>query len=510
MPPMAFQPGPRSLSPGLSGCIPVGTGLQEDAAIFDGSGPLGGVATADLNGDGMGDMLLLAGNEVIIYYGQGSGEGVFGGPAQRLSIPGPSFPMGIDVGDLDHDGRLDIVTGDGTALAVFLQTSPGSFQLSSPAVPNLAGGVSLGDINGDGFLDIAVLPSGGPFMWLLNNGDGTFGPAASAPCNSAASTSAVSPLTDLDGDGKADLACSDSADLLHFFRGTATGLQDTGITRPSPAGARHIATGDLDGDGRKDLAITTQGATLKLQTLKNLGVFQFTVGSDLPLTTVPQDVKIAELTGDSFGDVVLVDDTPTLIEYQGTGAGAVSPFFTVPVFGIVGLTDMLAIGDVNTDGNLDVVLGDSSPSVRALPARRSIPAGADTLSFVAAPTTRIINVLRGPSQYAWDFELQRAGGGGHQHRGLPTGQHAPAVAAGPGRAERDVVSGDLPDERSGHAQHEQLPRAPEHRGGGWVRLVSVALSEVTVAPARWRPPRRPGPSRPPGRAEGGARTPARA
>ncbi|MEO8957564.1 MAG: VCBS repeat-containing protein, partial [Rudaea sp.] len=110
-----------------------------DSNLTGNGDPASSVATADFNGDGLPDLVVTdAGRPfdstpvtggVRVYLNQGTGSF-----AAAVVLPGPMYPEGLAVGDVNGDGRTDIVVTSAQAafgndtLYVFLGNSDGSFQ----------------------------------------------------------------------------------------------------------------------------------------------------------------------------------------------------------------------------------------------------------------------------------------------------------------------------------------------------------------------------------------------
>ena len=125
-----------------------------------------------------------------------------------------SGPTAIAIGDLNGDGRPDLVVSDGSGVSVLLGRADGSF---APHVDYSTGqfasvGLALGDLNGDGKLDIVTIVGPGypSFQVLLGNGDGTFKPATSIQLSSLIGISSVA-MADFNKDGKLDIAIAGGA-----------------------------------------------------------------------------------------------------------------------------------------------------------------------------------------------------------------------------------------------------------------------------------------------------------
>ena len=122
-----------------------------------------GVGVGDFTGNGTNDIVVVYGGDAptskLSVFNQSAGNAF----ALGVTMDSYDVPEAIAVGDLDMDGRADVVTlhGGWNAGGVYLQQSPGQlspeqlFTLPYASLYNPQG-LALGDVNGDGSPDIVI------------------------------------------------------------------------------------------------------------------------------------------------------------------------------------------------------------------------------------------------------------------------------------------------------------------------------------------------------------------
>ncbi|MBI3476964.1 MAG: VCBS repeat-containing protein [Acidobacteria bacterium] len=239
-----------------------GDGTFQSVVTYDSGGYFASsVAIADLNSDGMPDLLVAnqcvsgadcgSGTVSILL---GDGTGAFG--AAQTFASGGFSPNSIAATDVNGDGVPDLLVldncltascSDHGQVAVLLGNGGGAYQAAQiyDSGSFFAHSLAVADLNGDAKPDLIV--SNESFVSvLLGNGDGTFQSAI----NSLAEAGFTGHLAvaDFDGDGILDVASSDGS----LFLGNGDGrFTDTAGLIP-PGG---LAVGDLDENGKPDIAV---------------------------------------------------------------------------------------------------------------------------------------------------------------------------------------------------------------------------------------------------------------
>lgn len=219
------------------------------------------VHIADVNADGNGDLLATVANAGAIAVLLGNGRGGFtpaaGSPMQVGRHPYDS----IATGDLNRDGKLDLVTPDmhGHAIVALLGSGTGSFAMApgSPAkVGDRPGFVAIGDINGDGRLDaVSTHDDYGIVDILLGDGTGRLVPAPSSPVRLQQPVWGIA-IVDLNGDRRVDIVAgvAGGQNVVVLWNDEKAGITAERAEQWAAGdGAAHITAADINRDGLVDV-----------------------------------------------------------------------------------------------------------------------------------------------------------------------------------------------------------------------------------------------------------------
>jgi hypothetical protein len=340
------------------------------------------VAVADVSGDGKPDLLVAnqciytnvfcpGGVSILL----GNGDGTFQAPIIYGSGGGANS---VAVADLNVDGRIDVVEANGTTstIGVLLNGGNGTFHAEegffSGGYDTLASIVT--DLNGDGKLDLVLANecidancNNGSVGVLLGNGDGTFQPAASYSSGGYDAYSVA--VADINGDGKPDVVvanCSEgncTTGSIGVLLGNGDGTLKAAASYSIAGLPQWLVVADVNGDHRPDVVTVNSDSTLAILLGNGDGTFQSP--AIYHLGGLLRSVAAVDLNADGKLDLVVAgcmnNCSGGLVDVLlGNGDGTFQPAVSYSSGGYDAYS--VAVGDINGDGNPDVVVANCADS----------------------------------------------------------------------------------------------------------------------------------------------------
>jgi uncharacterized protein (TIGR03437 family) len=353
---------------GLQVSVPAGTPVLAD---LNGDGILDIVVPAAMSGDGDN---FVSGFEAFL----GTGGASYQAPVfYQASLTGDSawYSGAVAVADVNGDGKLDVAltsySGQGMGrISVFPGNGDGTFRASQLAISLPAGDfppgpIAVADFNGDGIEDIAYCYNSGPVGFVavaLGEGNGNYAAPQSYP--------GAGPLTvgDVDGDGNLDIVVEGTSILYGDGKGNFPRRRDMiGVATGSA-----ILT-DFNGDGLTDIVIGTGNASVlaggfvAVYPGESNGAF-VAAPETLVAGLAPVDsaaIAAGDLNGDGIPDIALAFGPKaqpaqnTLAILKGNGDGSLTTGYMAM---LANMPVQVSIADLNGDGKPDVAVLEQGPN----------------------------------------------------------------------------------------------------------------------------------------------------
>lgn len=349
------------------------------------------VAAGDFNGDGHVDLATSNQGDNTVSVLLGAGDGTF--PSGSQAAPAPDLrPFQVEAGDLNGDGRLDVVTADrsNNSISVLLNNADGSFQTKETfATDTQPFSVGIADLDGDGIPDVFTANyAGSSVSVLFGKGDGTFLKHFDLPAGSAAYDAIAA---DVNGDKKLDIIVTNKNDnTIGVMLGNGDGTFAAMVSYPVASGPYEVVAKDVNNDGLLDLVVSHFSATV-VDVLLGKGDGTFLPTLEYPAGSRPYGLAVADVNGDGKVDIVTANyrsaNSSILL---GNGDGTFAGVQLLPV----GLApNEVKIADVNGDHIPDLITanyGGNSVSVLLgegngiFQTQRSFPAGNGPASVTVA------------------------------------------------------------------------------------------------------------------------------
>ena len=279
------------------------------------------------------------------------GSGAFADSFPLLGV-GANAIAGVT--DIDHDGDQDLIAGRA------IQYNVDGFEPTNyPETVNAVLPGSLHDLDGDGDADVA--DSGDVALCDRNRADGILEPDVRIVPTPVTGIVYDKPGLhgDVDGDGDVDTIVNEIQ--WETYLGSRVLINTGGGGFVQGGYASHVWEdispengffGDVTGDGRPDLILRDDAW---LQESTQLWIQQ-PGGSFLPSTTMIGEFAhdVGDLDGDGHVDIGLVD-TDSIVLRFGSPSGSLSEVLDFPTVGSFVVTSQVKFGDLDGDGDLDVV-----------------------------------------------------------------------------------------------------------------------------------------------------------
>lgn len=270
--------------------------------------------------------------------------------------------------DFDGDGDVDVFDASLSAPArVWMNAGNGTFDDSGQEIGE--GGVRdavFADLDHDLDLDLLLVIADAPDELWFNDGDGRF-TRGDQSLGDAESTGVAAAAADLNSDGNVDLVVvADGDTLARIWWGDGAGRFPESDAIASSEGKSDVAVLDFDNDGHSDLLLS-RSQSFGISIIRNDGTGRFNMTFAWGNAKPTNSVAVGDIDGDD------------LVDFVAAGPDGVALYLNSPTgirpeqFLQVANVQSVGLGDVNGDGRLDLVIGRGAAngSVRSLVYRQT-------------------------------------------------------------------------------------------------------------------------------------------
>ncbi|MEX0878245.1 MAG: FG-GAP-like repeat-containing protein [Thermoanaerobaculia bacterium] len=311
------------------------------------------IVVADFNGDTLSDLAVTNPGGYSVSVLLGNGDGTFGPP---IAASTDYNPQGLDAGDFDGNGDVDLAVGSNSAVSILIGNGDGTFQ--PPASYSAGNGyvysVKVAQLDTGGTLDVILTTEyTGSVYVLLGDGDGTFGAATAFPAGGASRDIA---LGDFDEDGALDVvAAHHGGNTVSLLLGGGDGTLFPPLSFAAGTAPTYIESGDFDGNGHLDVAVTTQSY---MTVLLGNGGGSFGAALQYPAGPSPGPFVVGDFDADGVLDLAIVQEggQEAVLILRGDGDGG---FSLSDSYLAAGAGAGIADGDFNGDGLPDLAVSNS-------------------------------------------------------------------------------------------------------------------------------------------------------
>jgi len=273
-------------------------------------------------------------------------------------------PSGIHVAALVMEGVIEGASGIDAVPSVPIDLIPAYVDSLQSLGSNDSTSIALGDLNGDGDLDMVVANGFGEVANGVYTNDGGTGSYIDSGQALGANNSQSVALGDLDGDGDLDMVMANASKSNRIYINNDGLGNFTGSDFVVNQGNTSVALGDVDGDGDLDIVLaSTKGGANRVYINNGAGPNRFTDSGQALGAKSSLSIALGDVDGDGDLDMAVANYG------QGFSSGSSNRLYTNDGAGgftdsgqVLGLKNStaIALGDVDGDGDLDMVVANST------------------------------------------------------------------------------------------------------------------------------------------------------
>ena len=391
------------------------------------------VLIQDINGDGKPDIIFTQLNPLLVSVLVNSGGGKFG---SKTGLQIRNTPQQVISVDLDGDGKMDLVVlcnnhdGNSATIAVYRNTTILNGPVSFAPIQEFSVGINTvrilaGDVDNDGRPDLVLGCADTISVFRNISSQGIISLAAKTDFKTGYSDQSNKIfLGDVDGDGKIELVTGNNIGQIYIYRSTTGCGFD--FNSPSIFGSLNSPSYpylcDVDGDGKNDIvvvsSVSNQLSILHNTTVSNVFSFDPAISYQTPNNSTI--IKINDFDGDGKPDI--------LIDGTSLTTGTLALFRNVSTPGIISLLNPFIfstgqylynggfdLGDLDADSKPEIIFSSgntisilrnriSEPVISSIISKKSVTNG-DTILIYGNRFSNVTSVLLGGSP-ASSFSIQ--------------------------------------------------------------------------------------------------------